>query len=176
MKKLLAVCVFVFGFGYQAQAGMHVEPYVGYNGGTIQVKVGGLDVGDAMQGMLFGARLGYSLPLFYVAADYSMGSGLKSEVSGLSVDIDVNRLGIVAGFTALPMFDFYGGYLLNTSVKYDTGAEFKGSGLKAGVALTMLPLVSINVEYIINNYKDANGATDIKETAGVLSLSIPLDL
>lgn len=176
MKKLFAVCVFVFG--YQAQAGLHLEPYLGYNVGALQVKVAGQDIGDAMSGVLLGARVGYSLPLFYVAADYSLGSGLKSEVSASSVDIDVSRLGVVAGFTGLPMFDFYGGYLLNTTVKVDqTGVpDFKGSGLKVGVGFTMLPLISINAEYIMNNYDDDGAMKDIKETAAVVSVSLPLDL
>ena len=179
MKKILSALLLTFGFAYQAQAGVLIEPYLGYNGGTIKASLPAPfpEVSEGMTGVVYGARLGYKMAVFYVAADYSMGS-LKAEISNSDTDFKVSRFGAVAGFTGLPMVDFYAGYLFNSSMEVDEtgGAKFAGSGFKLGVAFTTLPLISINLEYIMNSFDDETPYTDVKESAAVLSVSVPFDL
>ncbi|RME15305.1 MAG: hypothetical protein D6797_06865 [Bdellovibrio sp.] len=182
MKKMTVFLTTLFA-GLSLQAGIYLEPYAGYNIGTLSGTVSGVKIDNAAKGVVIGARAGMSLPLFYVAADYSISSGLKWEIPGSGADASFQRLGATLGFTALPMFDIYGGYVFSSKLKVDSVGypdNFSGSGFKVGVGLTMLPFISINAEYLTLSYgnETVGSATynDFKETAAVVSVSLPLDL
>ena len=83
-----AIVVTVFCFAVPARAGILIEPYVGYNllasTMTFGAGAGGALDGQSVKlsdtGLGYGLRLGYSLPMVFFAADYSM-SNLSSSVT-----------------------------------------------------------------------------------------------
>ena len=88
MNRLLLVTLILFGLNSTAQAGVYLEPYIGYNIGIIKydaivaaTNVPSLSVSDALTGPSFGARVGWSLPAIWIAADYATGT-LSSKLDG----------------------------------------------------------------------------------------------
>lgn len=173
-----------------AKAGLLLEPYLGLEQGqTYQVVQNLADTSYKTSGAVVGARVGYTLPLlFWFGVDYSMVTGGKSKYDFGGVDGDLSRsdLYAVAGVDLPILLRFWAGYgLMNTTTVKQSGVDSKitgGSKLKAGVGLTMLPFVSINLELF--NHKGAkveSGGTNLtlntfEDNGGVLSVSLPLDL
>jgi hypothetical protein len=81
----------------------------------------------------------------------------------------------------LPFFRFWAGYIFSSQLKLETdgleGTE-KGSGFKLGAGWTALPLLSINLEYLMLKYDEMDyddfQNTNRKTNAVLLSVSMPL--
>ncbi|RZF23037.1 hypothetical protein DAY19_04500 [Halobacteriovorax vibrionivorans] len=164
MKRLL-IAMMIMVAGFQANAGIYVEPYLGYNlaGDFNNVDTNGVNIGG---------RLGYSLPMLVsLGLDYNMGT---YDADG--TDIDVSNLGLYAAVDFPILVRAYASYYLNA--KAEIGAsEYEGSGVALGVGFTGLPFVSVNVEYRTINYDELNGATvDVDASEVLLGVSLPLDL
>lgn len=167
MKKIL-VAMMIMIAGFQANAGIMIEPYIGYN-------LAGEFNNDDTSGVNIGGRLGYSLPMLVsLGIDYNMGE-YTHDVSGTDVDVDHSKFGLFVAVDLPILLRAWATYYLNA--KAEQGAnEYEGSGFGLGVGFTMLPFVSLNLEYRSVNYDDFNGATaDIDGTEILLSASIPLD-
>lgn len=157
-----------------------VEPYLGYSTGTVTV-TSNSDSSSNTKHTLTGVRLGYLSPaLFWGALDYVVGVG--SKVSTGSNDFDADRSNLFLDIGAnLPLIRVWGGYgILNNLVIKSTGSSATYSGgsmLKLGVGTTILPLVSLNLEYITGNFGSyPGGITAGKENMTVFSVSLPLEL
>lgn len=80
MLRLIATLALTL-IGWQAQAGLMIEPYVGYERSAAKAdfKIANIaaltDASGTMTGTSYGLRLGYKLLLGWVALDYSAGSG-----------------------------------------------------------------------------------------------------
>lgn len=169
MKKLLiAITILV---STNASAGILLEPYLGYNAGKLTQS--GSEDAD-ITGLGYGLRVGWTLPLLFIALDYSMHDVDFKDSTGKS-SVDVKNLGAVVG-ASLPIIRVWAGY--NFSAEGEVEADkFKGSGMKAGVGFKMpiLP-VSFNLEYIINEYDEMNGmsfANKMESKTVFLSVSAP---
>ena len=182
MKKILAIFLLTTAFSLTSNAGIHVEPYIGFEAGAIDETVSGTPYSDGLTGMGFGLRVGYSIPFFWAALDYSTASSLTSEVSkqlgAADSGASATRLGITGGFTLIPMLDLMAGYILSADLTQNLPTEVKlsGSGYKIGLGFTMLPFVSIIAEYFNISYDDTASVTNVTEKGVMLSLSLPLDL
>lgn len=162
----------------QAQAGVLLEPYLGYHMGKIKQSTTEMD----SSGIAMGGRIGY--------AQMGLGGGLDvmqgtwtAKKNSVKYDTAPSDLGIFVAYTFPVMIRAYAGYNFqsNTSLKDTSGTtKLKGSGMKLGVGLTTLPFVAINLEYRTSTYtKDSDGntlANSLKEDTYGLVVSLPLDL
>ncbi|MFG1505597.1 outer membrane beta-barrel protein [Halobacteriovorax sp. ZH5_bin.2] len=163
MKKIL-VAMMIMIAGFQAQAGIYVEPYLAYN------ILGDTD-GDDTTGLNIGGRLGYSLPMLVsFGLDYNMGT---YDVDG--TDADVTNMGAYVAVDLPILARAYASYYFNSELE-----DLEGSGIALGVGLTMLPFVSVNFEYRKMTYDEFNGvalgANEVEADEILVGISVPLDL
>lgn len=176
MKKFLAVVALVLGFANASQAGIMIEPYLGYEMG--KMKSTG-DVGT-FNGSQLGLRLAYSAPVFFWA-----GLDATTGVSGtLKPDVGANEDGKRTTVSGVVGVDFpillraWVGYSFLDEIKMETTGKYKGSGTKIGVGFTGLPFLSINFEYLNEKFTEVDGFTlseDLKNDSYIVSISLPLD-
>lgn len=164
-----------------AQAGLLVEPYLGYHTGKI--KQSGNPDSD-VKGMSFGGRLGYQQMGVMAGLDYMTGSW-TTESSGYKFDVTPTQLGLFVGYSFPMMLRVYGVYSFQADGKIKNGAlnydqTQKGTGIKLGVGFTVMPLLSLNVEYLSATFtKDKNGNKlnpEVKNDLFGLTVSVPFDL
>ena len=198
MRKLILAFTAFLGLSSAAQAGLLLEPYIGYETGGGKATY----TSDATQsytnkatGSTVGARVGYKLPLmFWLAADYSMTSGSdKYEFvdSNLNESPNFNRTSLYAtvGMDFVILVRGYVGYSLSNEnkLKFSAGeVTAKGSAYKVGLGFTGLPFVSINAEYVKYTYTDLSGAlgsgkvsdlySSFDNSAVMLGVSVPFNL
>lgn len=179
MRNILLALLFVFS---TAQAGLLVEPYIGYgitalesdnNGSGSSVELG-------ITGQSLGFRGGYSFLGFFAALDYEMGSRSLEVDAGaagtLSVlDKDVTNVGLAVGYD-LPIIPLrvWGKYIMKSEYK-DSSATWKGDGMGVGIGLTFLPIIDINIEYKKIAFDEGLGGTasELDGQEIFLSLSAP---
>jgi hypothetical protein len=156
-----------------AFAGIHLEPYLGYAKGDITDSAG-----DEFNttGMLYGARLGYSVSMLAFGAEYQAGS-MTAETNP-DEDAKPSDLGVFVAFDAPVLVRVFATYFFQASTKVgDTKLE--GTGMKVGLGFTPIPLLSINLEYMTSEWDEADGQTIDPAMKGKfmgLSVSVPLDL
>jgi hypothetical protein len=175
MKKLFAVCALIIGFSSVSHAGIMLEPYLGYEMGTTKDNDGKLD------GTQLGLRLAWTAPImFWAGLDYTMGvsAKFKPDASG-APDSDAKRstLYAVAGVDFPILLRAWFGYGFKNELKLDDyDQKLEGTSTKLGVGFTGLPFVSLNLEYLMEDYDKVNGnslSTHSKNNAYVLSVSLP---
>lgn len=191
--KIFAV-LFVFATAATAQAGLMVEPYLGYElGSQAKLEAGGGDSGGKTSGVDLGLRVAYTLPvLVWIGLDYSLMTGgtFKGESSANDGKTDRSNLYLDVGVDLPILARAWVGYGLMNEAKFkaDSGGNLtlkKGTNIKLGVGFTMLPIVSLNIEYFMHDYSDfesgnVSGSTsDLwnthKENGVLLSVSAPFE-
>lgn len=175
----LSLALSALAFVSTAQADILLEPYLGYQTGTLKM-TGSTDT--KATGLVYGARAGYQSLGLMVGLDYLTGA-LKDDDTP-SADVTPSDLGIFAGYNFPVMLRVYGVYVLKAESKSKdssgTATLKEGKGIKLGVGFTPLPLVSINLEYFQNEYDkvDVGGTTYTNlnpKTSGYgLTVSLPL--
>lgn len=161
----------------QVWAGLHLEPYVGYESGTLnQTDTSNMDLSGGTTMTDMGVRLGYSLPLgLWVAADLMSGTG--GQVKGKSSDPVASGksskmdMGLSVGYEFPIKLRFYGGYILSSAYTFtdDTSAENKftgGTAYKLGVGYRFIPWLAFNLEYYSQapvKYSNSAGTFDVSE-------------
>ncbi|MES2767849.1 MAG: hypothetical protein V4596_01780 [Bdellovibrionota bacterium] len=173
MKKLILI-LSIFGATH-ASAGILLEPYVGYH--IAKGELSGF-ADDDITGLGFGGRIGWTLPLVFIAFDYSM-AGVETDDGTTKTDADYTAMGLVVG-AALPIIRVWAGYNFAAELEFDGGSKLEGAGMKAGLGfkLPVLPL-SFNLEYILNEYDESDGASisNKYEQKGLfISVSAPFNL
>lgn len=170
MKKLLTVFAVIIGFSSFAQAGIMIEPYLGYEMGTTKNSNGKMD------GSQYGLRLAYKAPVFFWGGlDATMGS-LTYKPDGAS-NSDLKRTTIygVFGVDFPILLRAWVGYGASNQLKGDS-TTMKGSAYKVGVGFTGLPFVSVNLEYLNEKHDDVDGANlnpAFQNDTYVVSVSLP---
>lgn len=172
VKKLFVILsLFV---ATNASAGILLEPYLGYH---IEKGEQSGSADSDITGLGYGVRLGWTLPLVFIAFDYSAG-GLEAEAGGTTTDADYTAMGLVVG-ASLPVLRVWAGYNFSTELELDSVLKLEGAGMKvgAGFKLPVVP-ISFNLEYIMNEYDEVAGITltDKYEQKGLfLSVSAPFN-
>lgn len=193
MKKIFATIAILCGISSAAQAGLMIEPYIGYEMGDITLDpVSGSESTFSNSGVGYGLRLGYQMLVPFLALDYRVSSGTSKPNVGTDQDYTSSSLGAVVGVD-LPLIRAWAGYGFSNEATLkglggDADTKYKGTYTKAGIGLGFLPIVSINAEYIMNNFSKVNfgeGAGDesrstyydsIKNNMVFISVSAPFDL
>lgn len=173
MRKItaLAAAALIGMFAVNAHAGFYIEPYLGYEFGESEDPSGT----DDHAGTMMGARIGWAKLGFAVGLDYQTGSVEVDDTP--KYDVDISDLGLFVGydFPVIPL-RVYGTYFFDSKAEPDiTGAsELSGSGMRFGVGFTGLPIVNINLEKIMRDYDEMDGASgdpEIEIDAMMLSVS-----
>lgn len=163
MKKLCLVLLFLMALP-TVQAGVHLEPYLGYTFGSDESTESGTVVENSYKTPLAGARLGYGMLGFSFGVDYSMSLGAfdleqdKPATSAAPDSYTSTNLGIYAGYTFPIMFKVWGTYFLKNKLELDAlgggatpssgdNTEITGNGFALGVGWTGLPFLALNLEY-----------------------------
>jgi len=165
-----------------AFAGLLIEPYVGYASlkGSGTANVIGLGEGEieetTAKGVAYGGRLGYGVG--------PIGAGVDFMTSSLDDDGDDTKLTNLGAFAAVGLgpVRFWGTYIFSskyelTSGDFD-GTAFEGAGVKAGLGWQILPLLSLNLEYMALNQdeveeSDVLDEIDFDQKGFMISISIP---
>lgn len=192
MKSILAI-VALLGVSATAKADIFVEPYANYQLATFKVQsVSGTTKGNA-NGSNLGARIGGASNMLFIGADYAKSFGASYKYTSGSTgsgDADSSNLYGVIG-ADLPLIRLWIGYGLMNELKLKvTGGDLAYSGgthIKAGIGLNLFPMVSINVEYITDDYKKmkylgtestlpvSGGTQKVTSSGFTVGLSVPLD-
>jgi len=191
VNKVIAILAMVLGV--QANAGVIVEPFVGYDQSTLKTTTtAGASDGSTNSGLDYGARLGYRFNQgFWVAAEYAGGSGKsKSDTAGVEdSDYSKSAMGAVFGYST-GRWNFWGGYGFSDTITVkQSGAadmDITGTNLKVGAGFRAASNVSVNLEYIMPKYTkikasgmefDVDSIYSKFDTSGaMLSVSFPFDL
>ncbi len=195
MKKIFAAIAVMIGISSSAHAGIMLEPYLGYEMGDMAYKFvgGGTEYKDSISGVGYGLRLGYKFLLPWVALDYTAGSGTDKVDSDIGDNRDFAKasLGAVVGVDLPILLRGWVGYGLSNELvlKGLNGAantKYKGGYMKFGLGTTILPFVSLNLEYKINDLKKVDLGTgevdkstvydSLKHDTIMLSVSLPFNL
>lgn len=197
MKKIFAIFAVLFGISSLAQAGILVEPYLGYQMGDMKytwdsavTPYGGTSNTDKLSGTAFGLRLGYKFLLPWVALDYTGTTGsMKGDVLP-DTDYTGTSLGVTAGVD-LPIVHPYAGYgfsnqLTIKGTSSSTEFKYKGTYLKAGVGLGFIPFVDVKLEYQMNTFDKVDTGSgevdksvlfsDFNYNTFMIGVSLPLNL
>ena len=185
MKKLMiSLCLFLTLGVSQSNAGLLLEPYVGYQiGGWDKSVVSGMNfIESESTGLGFGARVGFQTFGLMLGGVYETFPSLSD---GYGDNGEQTRMGVFAGYD-FPLFvRVWGSYFLDISGKIGSGGEFSDgldNALSVGAGLTFLPLVSLNVEYrMFGMGTQRIGNTDVdmsdlEYNEIFLSVSLPLNL
>ena len=149
MKRFLpliaALTFSVFAAG-QAQAGIYIEPFIGYETGETEEN-------DDYTGVGFGARLGYQMLGLAFGAEYaSSGLTIKYTDGSADQDADTTDLGLFVSYQFPILFRVFATYFLDSTAEAGA-AEFTGNGgTRLGVGYTGLPFVVINFEMLNRKY------------------------
>ncbi len=189
MKKIFTAFIASIGFSTASQAAMTIEPYLGYSSGELKYTYtstfGGTEGKSTSTSTGYGLRLGYQFIIPYLALDYTGTTG-KCKDDTTSYDCTGTQLGVVVG-ARLPIVKPYVGYGFSNELKIkgDTGdTTYKGTYTKVGLGLGFIPIVTLNIEYQINDYSkiDMSGTSyskselysDLKATTTMISISYPI--
>ena len=182
-----------------AQAGILIEPYIGFSlAGTGDFTAGSNQYDESYSTFpTLGGRLGFGTMGFMAGVDYSMQSfDLTStrNVTEFEDAVSKKQLGVFVGYNLPMMLRFWGTYYLSSSLEgedpasattvIDVREEFSdGGGYALGVGFTGFPFISINLEYRTIEYDkyELNGVTvsnyneklDLSEV--MISVSAPFD-
>ena len=173
MKKLLVLLTVTAGLlvNQAAQAGLLLEPYLGYSNGKIEQG----STSNDYKGTQYGLRLGYSVLFFAIGLDYTAAK-YKDDATPEN-DLEIGDAGLFVAYKFPILLRAYATYVPSAKMDYGTSTTLEdGTSTKLGLGFTGLPLVNINLEYQMAEYKEANSLTlvDKVETTGyALTISAP---
>lgn len=187
MKNLFMALALICAVGASKVYGdILIEPYVGYGFGEY-------DDGtpESANGLAFGGRLGFQKFGFMVGAEYQRGIGESEETDGSTTDMTIENMGVFVGYNFPVLLRVYAGYeflsnINSENTSQDTEVDIKGTATKVGIGFTPLPLVAINLEYIMAKYDKWEGKSagytfpeqelspETKMNTFLLTVSLPL--
>ncbi|HEX4923979.1 MAG TPA: hypothetical protein VFV50_07830 [Bdellovibrionales bacterium] len=175
--------------GSLASAALLLEPGVAYRTGTYD---GGAGNTGKVTGVGLNARAAFALPVLFAGVDLSYMFGNTTPDNGPSSDTTAVSFGPVVGASlpALPL-RLWAAYLLwdystqkiSGPPSYDVISS--GTAMKLGLGYTAIPLLSVNLEYVMHTYTKAENkltsttsdlSPNVKSNEIVISASVPFEL
>lgn len=155
----------------KANAGIIIEPYVGYETGDSEDTTG---ADKSPKGVTFGGRLGLTTLGFMYGVEFSTGA-IKDGVMYKTTDT-----GLFVGYELPILLRGYFSYMLKSEATLETSGladvKWEGNGgTKIGIGYTGLPFFAINLEQITRKYDTVSGSNSNKEIkTTMISISLPL--
>lgn len=192
-KILFGVVVYCFAYLSSAQASWLVEPSLGYAAKSkLTIEGTGVDVESSGSPAVLGLKLGFQY--FGLMGGFSYKENLETDYdfvfNGTSFDDEKEKrrdFGLFIGYNLPTMLRVWGSYYFDTKSETksgpDSGDWISGSSLGLGVGWTVLPLISLNLEYLATSYDktreagvtgDIDSAFDVTQKQILLSISLPL--
>jgi hypothetical protein len=191
MNRLVLFSMILMSAGVTttARADFLIEPGIAYHNGTYA----GTAAGDAgkITGVGLNARGAFAFPVIFAGLETAYGFGTITPDNFSGGDSTWVSLGPVVG-ASLPMIPlrFWATYYLldYLTAKGSLGGTAveildTGTAIKLGAGYTFLPMLSVNLEYVMHSYTKAEnkltGATSdasVKSNMIALSVSIPLEI
>lgn len=180
----LFILVLAFLMIKPAEAGLLLEPVLGYSVGKIE----GDDIDDKFTGPSIGGRVGYQNLGLQLGIDY-LRSNLNIDNNDFKEDAVVSEFAGFVGFEFPILLRVYAGYIFSATgdskIKVGSSEEkvklSEGTGTKLGVGFTGLPFVDINFEYRRGSFGETkiggmklDGDTDY--SAYMIGVSLPFVL
>lgn len=165
----------------KVQAGLLLEPYLGYVSG----KQTSGSASANFTGTELGTRVGYSTFNFSLGADYI--TAKYTDDSSSKNDLTMSDLGIFASYKFPILLRVFATYVPSSQLKGSAqnilDYTYKGNTTRLGVGFTGFPIININLEYITATYKDlevlgqtTSLSSSVTTSAYALSISVPFDL
>jgi hypothetical protein len=176
MLKFLAASFLSLFFIHTAFSAIWIEPYLGINiSGQYKLDSAGTTRDYDNYPLFLGGRLGGAVTIFQFGLDYMKSAGV--ELEGDTNKYKITELGAFVGVKLPLLVRGYIEYIISSEFS-DTNATYdEGSGFKAGIGYTGLPLVIINVEVRQVAYDKYNGGgRDMDNKSTALTVSLPLSL
>lgn len=179
----LFILILAFFIIRPIQAGVLIEPVVGYNLAKFQVNTAGFSE-ESATGPAIGGRIGYQNLGLQLGLDY-LRSTLNVDDNNYKEDLTLNEFGGFVGFEFPILLRVYAGYIFSATgegvVDFGSGRqdlELKsGSGMKLGLGFTGLPFIDINFEYRSGTFDEYQiGSSKTNDTTDYRSFMIGLSL
>ncbi|MBF0316008.1 MAG: hypothetical protein HQK52_21490 [Oligoflexia bacterium] len=155
MKRTLSVLLLLglILWSFALQAGIYMEPLIGYGSGSHSQKAAGKTVSGATTEGVVGGILGISVGGIFLGAEALAGRGtytrdatlLKPKLASAQNFTDVSGI-LGMHFAGLPL-RMWGGYSLEHKLYVDNLGHFEGNGFKVGIGYRIFNATYINVEY-----------------------------
>lgn len=183
MGKLIALALIFFSL--QAKAGWVIEPYLGYESGTlVQKDNASMDLSGKTTMNVMGLRLGYMLNHgIWFAADYMYGSSgtfkYDDALNGANQLTNKADLGLSVGVDIKRKFRMYFGYVVDG--RYRTVDDIVagqenvytgGTSFKVGGGYVFAPWLATSLEYYSNTplqYRNSDGTFKVSEILSAYS-------
>ena len=195
MKKMWLVLAVTFAFGgffsSVSQAGILMEPYLGYEMGKIKwTQPDGTSVSQDNSAANGGLRLGLRHMGLWIAADGDFSFAGKSKPSsGTSDDYTALTVSATLGYDFMNRLRIYAGagFLDSIELKDSLGVKttyYSGTPFKVGLGYWLFPHMCINFEYDSHDYKKVKGTgydesisdagfSTVKSTSYMVNFSFP---
>lgn len=178
----LFVLVLAFFMVKPAQAGLLLEPVLGYSFGSFDIENGSK---EDFKGPALGGRVGYQNLGFQLGIDY-LRSNLDVDDKNFKDDLVVSEWAGFVGFEFPVLLRVYAGYIFSaegeTKVTGNTKVKLTdGTGTKFGVGFTGLPFIDINLEYRRGTFTEFKSGSmkssiDTDYQAYMIGISLPFVL
>jgi hypothetical protein len=182
ISQLGLLLALVFGAVSPVQAGLLVEPLIGYNFNSNVDFEDGENYSGGM-GPAFGGRIGYQNLGLQLGVDY-LKSTIDMDDSDFKDDVSSTQWAAFVGYQFPILVRLYAGYIFSATAETEylgSNTDFKkGSGTMLGASFTGLPFVSINFEFRNGTFTERKiGSSEVDKDddfrSYLLSVSLPLN-
>ena len=185
-KKGLIAWSSIFVLIGTANAGLLVEPYLGYRfsvSGSVEKIVDGVTEDISFSNFEAGGRLGWIFSSISAGVDYNWKTPTVEFSGGSSLDSTVTNLGAFIGIHlgSRKQWIIRGKYFFMSDLTADSSATgiadgdaLSGAGYGADLGYKFLDWLAINLEYSMVTYDEHNGY-ELKTSDLLVSLSFPFE-
>lgn len=190
IKNLILLFTALFFFSQQSQGSFLIDPYLGFKLASGE-NSNNLITEYEYNSLTYGSRLGLKFLGFSGGLDYSLSSVEMEASTGnttITDDHEQKSFGVFVGYDFPIMMRIWATYFFDINYEdtdgTDKGDELNGSGLGLGAGWTILPLVSLNLEYRMISLDESvtsgvtnslTGDDEIEINELLFSVSIPLE-
>lgn len=192
MNKTILSALALLLLSTQVLAGIKIEPGIGYNFAGKLTDTDNPARDESTSGLGYFAKLGYQQLGFSAGVDYARSTvTLKDNADATAIDEDWKgtEIGVFVGYDLPILLRVWGTYVFNAELDRDMPLKntktYTGKGFKLGAGYSILPLMSLNLEYKVFTYDEVDSAGVTSALVGVdeishksifASISIPLNI
>ncbi|MCB0390771.1 MAG: hypothetical protein KDD58_05760 [Bdellovibrionales bacterium] len=158
-----------------AKVELSVEPYLGYS--QMSLTFSGNE--ETQLAAVLGGKGGLQLGNLFLGIDFHFGGPYLLEEN--DNDYTNHMWGLGGAYSGKKIRAFLGYYFTNILEDVERNIKYSGVAYKASIGVTFASVLSVNIEYVIQNYKEYAGnnlyssqLNDFSATMAFFSISAPL--